>query len=169
LFQMACATPEGSNCSACLGLSCGQSLQEQGRTKFLAVVRLSGLCGDVHFSMFRTLQPGFEAATTSRRQKCPPVSPRGPAGESRALRPAPPRPREQRARRRLWARNPGREGGNRGPGGAPRPPGRLNLEDMAELWCPGQGPVVRCRCGPALPIHAARRPVCAQWSSGRGQ
>ena len=38
------------------GVSCGQSLQEQG----------------------------FEAATTSRRQKCPSVAPGGPAGESRA-------------------------------------------------------------------------------------
>ena len=31
------------------GVSCGQSLQEQGRTKILAAVRLSGFCGDVHF------------------------------------------------------------------------------------------------------------------------
>ena len=51
LFQMACATPEGSNCSACLGLSCGQSLQEQERTKILAVVRLSGLCGAYPYKM----------------------------------------------------------------------------------------------------------------------
>ena len=31
------------------------------------------------------------------------------------------------------------------------------MEDMAALWYPGQGPVVRCRCGPALPSYAARR------------
>jgi len=109
---------EGSNCSACLGLSCGQSLQEQGHTKILAVVRLSGLCGNVHFSMFRTLQPGFEAATTSRRQKCPPVAPGGPAGESRALCPAPPRAAGPAAPAGAQL---GREGDKRGPGVAPRP------------------------------------------------
>ena len=31
------------------------------------------------------------------------------------------------------------------------------MEDMAALWYPGQVPVVRCRCGPALPSYAARR------------
>jgi hypothetical protein len=32
------------------GVSLGQSLHEQGRTKILAVVRLSCFCGDLHFS-----------------------------------------------------------------------------------------------------------------------
>ena len=104
--------------------------------------------------MFRTLQPGFEAATTSRWQKCPPRAPGGPTGESRALRPA---PRATAGPAAPAGVQLGREGDKRGPGGAPRPPGRLNLEDMAALWCPGQGPVVRCRCGPALPSYAARR------------
>jgi hypothetical protein len=32
------------------GVSLGQSLHEQGRTKILAVVRFSCFCGDLHFS-----------------------------------------------------------------------------------------------------------------------
>ena len=115
--------------------------------------------------MFRTLQPGFEAATASRWQKCPKRAPGGPAGESRALRPA---PRATAGPAAPAGVQLGREGDKRGPGGAPRPPGRLNLEDMAALWCPGQGPVVRCRCGPALPSYAPpRRHVrdCRQMSA----
>jgi len=137
------------------GLSCGQSLLEQGRTKILAVVRLSGLCGDLHFShVHDTAARIFEAATASRRQKCALRAPGVPAGESRALRPA---PRATAGPAAPAGVQLGREGDKRGPGGAPRPPGRLNLEDMAALWCPRQGPVVRCRCGPALPSYAARR------------
>ena len=136
-------------------VSCGQPLLEQGRTKILAVVRLSGLSGDLHFShVHDTAARIFEAATTSRWQKCPPRAPGGPTGESRALRPA---PRATAGPAAPAGVQLGREGDKRGPGGAPRPPGRLNLEDMAALWCPGQGPVVRCRCGPALPSYAARR------------
>jgi len=95
--------------------------------------------------MFTTLQPGFEAATASRRQKCPPRAPGGPAGESRALRPAPQRAAGPAAPAGV---QPGREGDKRGHGGPPRPPGRLNLEDMADLWCPRQGP------GGPVPLQA---------------
>lgn len=31
------------------------------------------------------------------------------------------------------------------------------MEGMAALWHSVQGPVVRCRCGPAMPRYAARR------------
>ena len=68
-----------------------------------------------------------------------------------------PRHREERAQRQAHACGRGLEGDERRASDAPRPPGRLTLEDMAALWCPGQVPAVRCRCWPALPSYAAPR------------
>ena len=112
------------------GVSCGQSLLEQGRTKILAVVRLSGLCGDLHFSMFTTLQPGFLKR------------PRHPAGKNahqgplvslpaRAVRCAPP-PAQQRARRRLRACSWGGKGTS---AGLAAPPG-LRGASTWRTWQP---------------------------------
>ena len=86
--------------------------------------------------------PLFPSATSSRRQKCPPLIPGGPAGEGHALLPASSRGAGTAARVR--ARD------ERKASDAPRPPGRLNLEDMAALWCPGQVLAVRCLYWPAL-------------------